>query len=119
MDVQAVTGTGSAAPQDGAIAAPAPQPAVPDGAKAGSSHAGPPPGLEPLAPVLAKIFGSAPAGAGAINVSYRVEHNPDMVVTIFTDPATGQEIAQFPSEVLVQMAQFFDKHSGVTLDRSA
>ncbi|HEY9179931.1 MAG TPA: flagellar protein FlaG [Candidatus Baltobacteraceae bacterium] len=69
---------------------------------------------------MAKIF----AGGGipkpvAVNVSYRVEHDPNIIVTVFTDPTTGQEIAQIPPEVMVQIAQFFDKQSGVTLDRSA
>jgi uncharacterized FlaG/YvyC family protein len=73
-----------------------------------------------LSPALAKIFskGQLPHPL-TINVSYRVEHNPDIVVTVFTDPVTGQEIAQVPPEVMVQLAQFFDKQSGVTLDRSA
>jgi uncharacterized FlaG/YvyC family protein len=38
---------------------------------------------------------------------------------VMTDPKTGKEIAQVPAEVMVQIAQFFDKESGVTLDRSA
>jgi hypothetical protein len=72
-----------------------------------------------LSPVVAKLFSGAVAQPVTVNVSYRVEHDPDIIVTIFTDPTTGQEIAQIPPEVLVQIAQFFDKQSGVTLDRSA
>lgn len=73
-----------------------------------------------LSPVVAKLFadGGIPKPV-TVNVSYRVEHNPNIIVTVFTDPATGQEIAQIPPEVLVQIARFFDKQSGVTLDRSA
>ena len=72
-----------------------------------------------LSPVVAKLFSGALPQALHVNVSYRVEHDPNMVVTVFTDPASGQEIAQIPAEVMVQIAQFFDKQSGVTLDRSA
>lgn len=74
-----------------------------------------------LSPVVAKLF----AGGGdvlksiSVNVSYRVEHDPNIIVTVFTDPNTGKEIAQVPSEVMIQIAQFFDKQSGVTLDRNA
>jgi uncharacterized FlaG/YvyC family protein len=46
-------------------------------------------------------------------------HNPSEIVTVFSDPQTGKEVAQFPAEIVVQIAQFFDSHSGVTLDRSA
>lgn len=74
----------------------------------------------PLISVVAKLFADDGATKSeAVNVSYRVEHDPNIIVTIFTDPATGQEIAQIPPEVMVQFAQFFDKESGVTLDRSA
>lgn len=73
-----------------------------------------------LSAVAAKIFsGGGAAGAQNVNVSYRVEHQPDMVVLVFSDPHTGQEISQVPAESLIQLAQFFDKHSGVTLDKTA
>ncbi|HKU69053.1 MAG TPA: flagellar protein FlaG [Candidatus Baltobacteraceae bacterium] len=72
-----------------------------------------------LSPVVAKLFAGGIPQPLHVNVSYRVEHDPNMVVTVFTDPSTGQEIAQIPAEVMVQIAQFFDKQSGVTLDRSA
>jgi uncharacterized FlaG/YvyC family protein len=72
-----------------------------------------------LSPVVAKLFSGGIPQPVSVNVSYRVEHDPNIIVTIFTDPTTGQEIAQIPPEVMVQIAQFFDKHSGVTLDRSA
>lgn len=73
-----------------------------------------------LSHVVAKIFGqSGNPSPVTVNVSYRVEHDPNMIVTVFTDPETGREIAQVPAEVMVQIAQFFDKQSGVTLDRSA
>lgn len=119
MDVQAVTG-----------AAPAPQ--APVEGLAAPQSAGAPSGVPQnaprvqntgaLSPVVAKIFGSAGDSAAAsytVNVSYRVEHDPNIVVTVFTDPSTGREIAQVPAEVMIQIAQFFDKQSGVTLDRTA
>jgi uncharacterized FlaG/YvyC family protein len=74
----------------------------------------------PLSPVVAQIFGGGNTSQSvSVNVSYRVEHNPDIVVMVMTDPKTGQEIAQVPAEVMVQIAQFFDKEQGVTVDRSA
>jgi hypothetical protein len=72
-----------------------------------------------LSPVVAKLLAGDLPKHASVSVSYRVEHDPNMIVTVFTDPATGQEIAQAPPEVMVQFAQFFDKHSGVTVDRSA
>ncbi|HET7815832.1 MAG TPA: hypothetical protein VFL13_15830 [Candidatus Baltobacteraceae bacterium] len=71
-----------------------------------------------LSPVVAKLFSQgAILQPVSVNVSYRVEN--DAIITVFTDPTTGKEITQVPSEVMVQIAQFFDKHSGVTLDKSA
>ena len=73
-----------------------------------------------LSSVVAKLFAEDGAEKSqAVSVSYRVEHDPNIIVTVFTDPNTGQEIAQIPPEVMVQFAQFFDKQSGVTLDRNA
>ena len=115
MDVR-VVGAAEAAPQQ-APPASAPQ--------AGGSTAQIVPSSAPqtqsgvLSPIVAKLFSGGIPQPVSVNVSYRVEHDPNIIVTIFTDPATGQEIAQIPPEVMVQIAQFFDKHSGVTLDRSA
>ena len=115
MDVR-VVGAAEAAPQQ-APPASAPQ--------AGGSTTQTSPSDAPhtqsgvLSPVVAKLFSGGIPQPVSVNVSYRVEHDPNIIVTIFTDPTTGQEIAQIPPEVMVQIAQFFDKHSGVTLDRSA
>lgn len=69
---------------------------------------------------VAKLFGNPEQPQSvSLNVSYRVTHNPSEIVTVFSDPNTGREVAQFPAEIVVQIAQFFDAHSGVTLDRSA
>ena len=123
MEVQAAAAAATA-PQSGQVSA-APQP----NSAAPAVHIGAGPALPSnasqtdgasLSPIVAKLLahGALPAPVN-VNVSYRVEHDPNMVVTVFTDPQTGVEIAQVPAEVMVQFAQFFDKHSGVTLDRSA
>ena len=122
MEVQAAAAA-TIQPQQGQ-ATPAPQSSSSPPVHIGS---GPPAPSKPsaggnssLSPTVAKLFanGGLPAPV-TVNVSYRVEHDPNMVVTVFTDPDTGVEIAQVPAEVMVQFAQFFDKHSGITLDRSA
>lgn len=116
MDVQVVGSAAAAQPQS------APLPAAPQVGAAGDGLPAAPHGESTgaLSPVVAKLFG----GGGmpnpvSVTVSYRVEHDPNMIVMVITDPATGREVAQVPSEVMVQIAQFFDKHSGVALDRSA
>jgi len=89
------------------------------------SQAGALPGALPhqrggLAPAIAKLFGSAsPPEPIRLDVSYRVLKDPDQIVTVFSDPKTGQEVAQFPPDILVGLAQFFDSPRGVTLDRDA
>lgn len=73
-----------------------------------------------IAPAIAKLFGSAPVPTPIpLNVSYRVVRDPNEIVTVFTDPKTGQEVAQFPPDVLIGIAEFFDQQTGVTLDRDA
>lgn len=73
-----------------------------------------------LAPAIAKLF-AIPAASPPISldVSYRVERDPNVIVTVFTNPKTGQEVAQIPPEVLIQISQFFDQPTGVTLDKNA
>jgi hypothetical protein len=73
-----------------------------------------------LAPAIAKLFGSAtPPEPIRLDVSYRVLTDPNQIVTVFSDPKTGAEVAQFPPDILVGLAQFFDSPRGVTLDRDA
>lgn len=122
MDVQTV-GAAEATPQQTPPVAspqggqpPAPQPVAQTSQHV--DHTGENSGA--LSSTVAKLFSEDGAEkSAAVNVSYRVEHDPNIIVTVFTDPNTGQEIAQIPPEVMVQLAQFFDKQSGVTLDRSA
>ncbi len=72
-----------------------------------------------IAPAVAKIFGSGGIPQPVnLDVSYRVLKNHE-IVTVFTDPKTGQEVAQFPPEILIGLAQFFDQQQGVTLDQNA
>jgi hypothetical protein len=68
-----------------------------------------------LAPVVAKLFNTAEEN---VAVSFEVLHNPDEVVTVFTDKATGKEIVQFPSQALVALAEMYDKDAGNVLDKS-
>ena len=116
MDVR-VVGAAEAAPQQTPPAGA--QEAGGSTAQAPLSHAPQQEQSGVLSPVVAKLFSGGIPQPLSVNVSYRVEHDPNIVVTVFTDPSTGREIAQIPAEVMVQIAQFFDKQSGVTLDRSA
>lgn len=117
MDVTVVAATGGLQQQAPAAESLQPSGAVPQsgGVLASAPHVE---NTGVLSPVVAKLFGDGQSQSVAVNVSYRVEdHN--IIVTVFTDPKTGKEIAQVPAEVMVQIAQFFDKENGVTLDRSA
>ena len=74
-----------------------------------------------LAPAIAKLFGSSSDPQPVpLNVSYRIlKGDLGEIVTVFTDPKTGKEVAQFPPEILIGLAEFFDQPSGATLDQSA
>ncbi|MBV8245131.1 MAG: hypothetical protein JOZ38_04345 [Candidatus Eremiobacteraeota bacterium] len=73
-----------------------------------------------LSPIVAKLFGTPDNPQSVnLNVSYRVIKDLDEIVTVFTDPNTGREIAQFPPQILIGLAEFFAQHQGATLDRSA
>jgi hypothetical protein len=59
-------------------------------------------------------------GNGAqVSVQFRVVHDPNEIVTVFTNAQTGQVITQFPPESMVLIAQFFNKLAGAVLDHSA
>lgn len=70
-----------------------------------------------LAPAVAKLFSAGNAAPQQLSISYRIEGRD--VVTVFTDPSTHKEVAQFPPELLLGLAQFFDQQSGITFDKSA
>jgi uncharacterized FlaG/YvyC family protein len=120
------------APAPVATAAPAPLPALgssgagttPSGASAAVRPAAGTPQSAPgsnqqedstLTPVVAKLFNAA---ASNVQISFQVSTDPDEVVTVFTDKATGKEIIQFPSQALIALAQMYDKDSGKVLDKS-
>ncbi len=110
VDGQAAVAAGQSAAQTPAAAegvVPVSQPQLPTN---DDSHAG-------IAPAIAKLFGGAISQPSKLNVSYRVEGED--VVTVFTDPKTGKEVAQFPPELLLGLAKFFDQQSGVTFDKNA
>ncbi|HTU70593.1 MAG TPA: hypothetical protein VMF11_09765 [Candidatus Baltobacteraceae bacterium] len=127
MDVQSV------APANGATAG-SPQ-ATTAGATAGSAPTGaaevrpsagapqpPSGGSATLASAVAKLYNVTQSSSGApqeLDVSYKVVHQLDLIVTVFTNPETGQVVAQFPPEVLIGLAEFFDQTDGVTLDQKA
>jgi uncharacterized FlaG/YvyC family protein len=112
MDVLSVDATtaaaASAAPQPTELAPPA------DPGPAGSS---------PVAAAQDETLHSALSqlvGNGAqVSVQFRVVHDPNEVVTVFTNAQTGQVITQFPPESMVLIAQFFNKLAGAVLDHSA
>jgi len=68
-----------------------------------------------LSPVVAKLFNTAEAD---VQVSFQVLTDPDEVVTVFTNKATGKEIIQFPSQALIALAEMYDKDAGKVLDKS-
>ena len=68
-----------------------------------------------LSPVVAKLFNASEQN---VEVSFQISHNPDEVVTVFTDRATGKEIIQFPSQAIIALAEMYDKTAGGVLDKN-
>jgi len=68
-----------------------------------------------LSPVVAKLFNTSEQN---VEVSFQISHNPDEVVTVFTDRATGKEIIQFPSQAIIALAEMYDKTAGGVLDKN-
>lgn len=122
MDVSAVT-TGTGTPAS-AVIDPGLPPSAVHGTTPPSQASAPAPAASAarggIAPAIAKLFGGAAIPQPiSLNVSYRVVKDLDEIVTIFSDPKTGKEVAQFPAEVLIGLAQFFDHERGATLDQNA
>ncbi len=69
-------------------------------------------------PTLHHALSQLVGGGSKVSVSYRVVE-PNEIVTVFTNAETGQVITQFPSEAMVQIAQFFNKLAGAVVDRTA
>ncbi|NNM99041.1 MAG: hypothetical protein HKL91_04470 [Candidatus Eremiobacteraeota bacterium] len=121
---------GEGVPPEGAAPPVASLPPAPTGPVGTPSSSGAPPsvGFGPapangdgkVVSSVARFFGppSNPHPV-TLNVSYRVLHHPNEIVTVFSDPQTNQEVAQFPPEILIGIAEFFDQHQGVTLDSNA
>jgi len=124
VSVEAITGTVAApAPQSSASSqAPLPGAASRSALPDTQTTPAPVPGSSSrtLAPAIAKLFaGPSVPDPIRLDVSYRVQTDPNVIVTVFTDPKTGEEVAQFPPEILIHLSQFFDQPTGVTLDRNA
>jgi hypothetical protein len=123
MDVQALVGTTGAGTAAGAAAPVSSTPATPPATSDTSHVLGAVTKKSPggIAAAIAKIYGGDSANAHlsepAVNVSYKIEGKT--IHTVFTDPTTGQEIAQFPPDLLQHIAAFFDAEQGVTLDKEA
>lgn len=116
MDVQAVSATDASRPNTPAAPVPGQGSAPEDHAAAAPAHQHQD---KTLSDTLGALFGGSHDPAQSdIDVSYRVSKD-HAIITVFTDHATGREVAQVPSAVLEQLAVFFDQHSGVTLDRNA
>ncbi|HTV91735.1 MAG TPA: hypothetical protein VMG98_03370 [Verrucomicrobiae bacterium] len=125
MDVQAVP-PGTSGPSEGvtpnAEVAAAPQaPATSSGSSAGTQ---PKPAGEQstIAAAVAKIYNVSSGSSNQsqpLDISYKYVPELQLVVTVFTNPQTGEEVAQFPPQELIGLAEFFDQIDGVTLDRKA
>ena len=123
MDVQAATAAATPAPNSAPpSAAPASPPSptagpVPVASTVGASgqSASNQPSDSTLSPVVAKLFNTAEAD---VQISFQVLTDPDEVVTVFTNKATGKEIIQFPSQALIALAEMYDKDAGKVLDKS-
>jgi uncharacterized FlaG/YvyC family protein len=74
-----------------------------------------------LASVVAKLYNVAPSQGSLsqpqLAISYKYVSELQLVVTVFTNPQTGEEVAQFPPQELIGLAEFFDQIDGVTLDK--
>lgn len=104
----------SQASGSGAVSAPGAQPA---GTLPGQAapHIGLP--AFQLPGEVAKVFTGG--SASHVSVSFQVVHNPNEIVTVFKNSATGEVITQVPSEIMIKLAEFFDQVAGVVLDKTA
>jgi uncharacterized FlaG/YvyC family protein len=121
MDVPTVAAAGSSqsdTPQTQGVAAPQ-SAAAPSHSSSTTSTQQQSPGESTLASVVAKLYNVASGPSGEppqLNVSYKYVSQLQLVVTVFTNPQTGEEI-QFPPQELIGLAELFDQIDGVTLDR--
>ncbi len=107
MDVQAI---GAAA------AAGAAAPAGEAPAQAGTEQKAAPPWADStLHTALAQLVG----GGDAVTVNYRVTEHPNEIVTVFRNLRTGAVISEFPTEMMIKIAELFNQLAGATIDRTA
>ena len=124
MDVQTVA-AGTSGPSEGvtpnAEVAAAPQAPATSSGSSGSSGSAQPKPVEgsTIAAAVAKLYNvsSGSSGQPQLAISYKYVSELQLVVTVFTNPQTGEEVAQFPPQELIGLAEFFDQIDGVTLDR--
>ena len=126
MDVPTVapaaTGQGEGVTQTtttGVAAAPQ-APATSSGSSNGTQQPQQPkPEESTIASAVAKLYNVSPGPSGqpALDISYKYVSQLQLVVTVFTNAQTGEEVAQFPPQELIGLAEFFDQIDGVTLDR--
>lgn len=118
MDVSAITsGTGAPAPDVTDQTQASQGSAVPSQSQPSTAAAPSPSKDAALTSAISKLFAGSSGQSTALHVSYRVDGQD--IVTVFSDPKTGKEVAQFPAEILLGLAKFFDHQGGVTLDQTA
>jgi uncharacterized FlaG/YvyC family protein len=126
MDVQTVaaagTGQSEGVPQTPEVAAAPQAPATSSGSSNGTPPTNQADESATLASVVAKLY-NVSAGSGSsgqspqLAISYKYVSELQLVVTVFTNPQTGEEVAQFPPQELIGLAEFFDQVDGVTIDK--
>jgi len=120
--VQAASGSVGGSPQNQEVVAAPPAPATSSNAPTTTDSKPQTTGSSTLASVVAKLYNVQPsAGSGSsepeLAISYKYVNQLQLVVTVFTNPQTGEEVAQFPPQELIGLAELFDQIDGVTLDR--
>jgi uncharacterized FlaG/YvyC family protein len=122
MDVPTVapatTGPSGAVAPNSEVAAAPQAPAIASGTPAAPQSKSPV-NESTIAAAVAKIYNvsSGSSGQPQLAISYKYVSQLQLVVTVFTNPQTGEEVAQFPPQELIGLAEFFDQIDGVTLDR--
>ena len=62
---------------------------------------------------------AASATSSDVSVTLQVKHDPDEIVAVYRDPATGRIISQVPTGILVRLSEFFDQQAGGLVDWNA
>jgi len=72
-----------------------------------------------ISKAVAKLYNvsSSSGQPQALSVSFKYVNALQLDAIVFTNPETGEEVAQFPPQELIGLAEFFDQIDGVTLDR--